>query len=85
MHSQEDMIRFLRTKLEEKAQRVKDLEAELKESHSKEQVASDREDFLLNELAAQVHDLDCKSQLFLCCCFCCFRSCSEKLFCRYPR
>ena len=61
VHSQEDLVRFLRTKLEEKSRRVRDLEAELKDSHSKEQVATDWEDFLLNELAEQVHDLDCKS------------------------
>ena len=35
VQSQEDMIRFLRTKLEEKSQRVRALEAELKESHMK--------------------------------------------------
>ena len=54
------MIRFLRTKLNEKAQRVKDLEVELKEAHSREQLVYDREDFLLNEMAAQVNVLDCK-------------------------
>ena len=40
------------------------MEAELNDSRSKIQVLSDREDFLLAELAAQVHDLDCKFLLF---------------------
>ena len=64
VQSPKDMIRFLRTQLEERSQRVKTLEAELKDFHSKMQALSDREDFLLAELAAQVHDLDYKFLLF---------------------
>ena len=56
----EDMIRLLHIQLEEKSQRVKDLEVELKDCQSRVQSSNDREDFLLAELAAQVHDLDCK-------------------------
>lgn len=59
VHSQDDLVRFLRTRINEKVKRVKDLEGELKTAQSREQLANDREDFLLNELAAQVSDLDC--------------------------
>ena len=58
--SSEDVIRLLRTQLEEKSQRVKDLEADLSRCQSMVQLSSDREDFVLAELAAQVHDLKCK-------------------------
>ena len=68
VQSPEDMIRFLRTQLQERSRRVKNLEAELKDFHSKIQASSDQEEFLLAELAAQVHDLDCKFLLFLCIC-----------------
>ena len=46
--------------LEEKSQRVRNLEAELEVSQSQVQTSNDREEFLLAELAAQVHDLNCK-------------------------
>ena len=59
-HSSEDMVQLLRTQLEEKSQRVTELETELKDFRSRVQTSNDREDFLLAELAAQVHDLDCK-------------------------
>ena len=65
LQSPEDMIQFLRTQLEERSQQVKNLEAELKDFHSKIQTSNDREDFLLAELAAQVHDLECKFLLHL--------------------
>ena len=45
VQSAEDMIRFLRTQLEERSQRVKNLEAELKEAHSRVEASSTREDF----------------------------------------
>ena len=60
VQSSDDMIRLLRTQLEKKSQRVKDLEAELNHCQSMVQLSSDREDFLLAEIAAQVHDLNCK-------------------------
>ena len=65
VQSQDDLVQLLRTKINEKVQQVKDLEAELKMAQSWEQLANDREDFLLNELAAQVSDLGCKSRSFL--------------------
>ena len=58
--SSEDVIRLLRMQLEEKSQRVRNLEAELEVSQSQVHTTNDREEFLLAELAAQVHDLNCK-------------------------
>ena len=63
--SSEDVIRLLRIQLEEEFQLVRNLEAELKDSQSQVQTLNDREEFLLAELAAQVHDLNCKL-LFTC-------------------
>ena len=63
--SPEDVIRLLRAQLEEKTQRVRNLEAELENSQTQVQMSNDREEFLLAELAAQVHDLNCKL-LFAC-------------------
>ena len=54
------MVRFLHTKLADKVNQVKELEKQLKAAYSKQQIADDREEFLLNELAAQVSELDCK-------------------------
>ena len=65
VQSPEDMVRFLRTQLEERSQRVKTLEAELKEAHSRVEASSTREDFLFAELAAQVGDLNCEFLLLL--------------------
>ena len=67
--SDEHMVRFLRTKLADKVNRVKELENQLKAAYSKEQLADDREEFILNELAAQVSDLDCKSATYSGCFF----------------
>ena len=58
--SSEDVIRLLRMQLKEKSQRVRNLEAELEVSQSQVQTSNDREEFLLAEIAAQVHDLNCK-------------------------
>ena len=63
------MVRFLRTKLIEKANQVKELERQLEAANSKLQVADDREEFLLNELATQVSALDCKFPIFSACSF----------------
>ena len=70
VQSPEDMIRFLRTQLEERSRRVKTLEAELKEAHSRIEASSSREEFLFAELASQVGDLNCKFLLlsFIICC-----------------
>ena len=56
----EDIIELLRTQLEEKTQLVRKLEAEIQDSQSRVKASQDREEFLFAELAAQVHDLDCK-------------------------
>ena len=58
--SPEDVIRLLRRELEKTSQRVKNLEAGLKGSQSQIQTLNDHEEFLIAELAAQVHDLDYK-------------------------
>ena len=74
--SPEDVIRLLRAQLEEKTQRVKNLEAELKDSQTQVQTSNDREEFLLAELAAHAHDRNYKllfylqiSIFFSCTCF----------------
>ena len=41
------------------------LESELRAAQVKEKAIDDQEQFLLNELAAQVSDLDCKSHPLL--------------------
>ena len=88
VQSAEDMIRFLRTQLEERSQRVKNLEAELKEAHSRVEASSTREDFLFAELAAQVGDLNCEfsapSFYSLLCSPCVFFSLNV-VFCRYSQ
>ena len=58
VQSPEEWVRFLRTRLDEKVNRVKELEGELKAYQSREQLANGREEFLLTELAEQVSDLD---------------------------
>ena len=58
--NQDDLVRFLRTKLLEKSEELKGVEAHLKAVESTAQVAAEREDFILSELAAIVSDLDCK-------------------------
>ena len=63
------MVRFLRTKLADKVNQVKELEKQLETANSKLQIADDREEFLLNELAAQVSDLDCKFATYSGCFF----------------
>ena len=65
VQSPEDMIRFLRTQLKERSQRIKALEAELTEAHSRVEASSSREEFLFAELAAQVGDLNCEFLLLL--------------------
>ena len=60
VQSNDDLVRFLRTKLKEKSEEIKGLEAQLRATESKEQVAAERENFILSELAAIVGDLDCK-------------------------
>ena len=61
VHSPEELIRSLCDQLEEKSQKVKNLEVELQELRSKVHSMSDKENLLIAELATQVHDLDCKS------------------------
>ena len=63
--SSEDVIRLLRIQLEEESQWLRNLEAELKDSQSQVQTLNDREEFLFAELAAQVHDLNCKLLFYL--------------------
>ena len=65
MPSPENVIRLLCIQLEEESQRVRNLEAELKDYKSQVQTLNDREEFLLAELAAQVHDLNCKLLFYL--------------------
>ena len=65
VQSPEDMIRFLRTQLEERAERIKALEGELTEAQSRVEASSSREEFLFAELAAQVGDLNCEFLLLL--------------------
>ena len=82
VQSPEEWVRFLRTRLDEKVKRVKELEGELKACQSREQLANDREQFLLTELAEQVSDLDCKFATFSGC----FLAVSFLIFVyRYPR
>ena len=79
-------MRFLRTKLLEKSEELKGIEARLRAAESKEQVSAEREDFILSELAAIVSDLDYKFIVLL------FPRVLGALlflmalrFCRYPR
>ena len=65
VQSPEDMIRFLRTQLEERVQRIKALEGGLTEAQSRVEASSSREEFLFAELAAQVGDLNCEFLLLL--------------------
>ena len=53
-------MHFLRNKLLEMPEGLKGMEARLKTAKSIAQVAAEREDFILSELAAIVSDVDCK-------------------------
>ena len=59
-HSLEELIQSLCDQLEEKYQKVENLEVELQELRSKVQSLKDQENLLIAELVTQVHDLDCK-------------------------
>ena len=56
----EELIQSLIDQLNERSREIKGLEAKLRELQSELQSTSDRENFVIAELAAQVHDLDCK-------------------------
>ena len=60
VQNQDDLVRFLRTKLLEQSEELKGMEAQLKTAELTVQVTAEREDFVLSELATIVGDLDCK-------------------------
>ena len=68
--NQDDLVHFLCNQLLAKFAELKDMEARLKTAESAAQVAAEREDFILSDLASTVSELDCKfigSVVFLGC------------------
>ena len=58
--SSEELIQSLLDQLDERSREIKGLDAKLRGLQSESQSISDRENFVMAELATQVHDLDCK-------------------------
>ena len=56
-------MRSLIDQLDERTREVQDLKTKLQDLQSELQSAGDRENFIMAELAAQVHDLNCEYQL----------------------
>ena len=56
-------MRSLIDQLDERTREVQDLKTKLHKLQSELQSAGDRENFVIAELAAQVHDLNCKQPL----------------------
>ena len=62
-HQSEELVRSLIDQLDEKTREAQDLKTKLQELQTELQSAGDRENFVIAELAAQVHDINCKQPL----------------------
>ena len=60
----EELVRSLIDQLDERTREVQGLKTKLQDLQSELQSAGDRENFIMAELAAQVHDLNCKYPLY---------------------
>ena len=58
-----ELVRSLIDQLDERTREVQGLKTKLQDLQSELQSTGDRENFIMSELAAQVHDLNCKYSL----------------------